>query len=192
MYALYAAMNSRSTEMKKLILLATCALAMSAANAYECDYDQIASTSPVEKFLDNGDGTVTDLRFGLMWTVCTYGQAYNEANKTCQGDGEALITWSKALKSQEMMNDESALGHSDWRLPNIKELRTIVERACRNPAIRSEIFPDSLNVVYWSNTVDNEVNPSLLGRVVDFADGSEFFKATSDNIYGRHVRSINN
>jgi len=179
--------------MKKLVLIVACALGMqTTANAYECAYNNIESTSPIEKFLDNGDGTVTDLRFGLMWSVCTYGQTYNVTEKTCQGDGEALLTWSGALNSQEQMNDNQSLGHSDWRLPNIKELHSIVERACRNPAIRSEVFPDSLNVVYWSNTPDKEVNPPLLGRVVDFADGSEFFKATSENIYVRHVRSINN
>lgn len=178
--------------MKKLVLFAACSLIIGSVNAYECDYNQIASTSPVEKFLDGEDGTVTDLRFGLMWSTCTYGQSYDTAAKTCKGDGEALNTWSVALHSEDVMNDENAFGYSDWRLPNIKELRTIVERACRNPAIRSEIFPDSLNVVYWSNTGDAEVNPELIGRVVDFSDGSEFFKATSDNIYVRHVRSINN
>ena len=179
--------------MKKLVLIVASALAIhTSANAYECAYENIASTSPTEKFLDNGDGTVTDLRFGLMWSVCTYGQTYNANEKTCQGDGEALLSWSEALSSQDLLNDEQSLGYTDWRLPNIKELHSIVERACRNPAIRSEVFPDSLNVVYWSNTPDNEVNPSLLGRVVDFADGSEFFKATSNNIYVRHVRSINN
>jgi hypothetical protein len=179
--------------MKKLLFAAACTLGMHVtANGYECAYENIESTSPIEKFLDNGDGTVTDLRFGLMWSVCTYGQTYNVNENKCQGDGEALLTWSEALHSQEQLNEDELLGYDDWRLPNIKELHSIVERACRNPAIRSEVFPDSLNVVYWSNTPDNEVNPSLIGRVVDFADGSEFFKATSNKIYVRHVRSINN
>jgi hypothetical protein len=159
--------------------------------AYECSYDNILSTSPVEKFLDNGDGTITDLRFGLMWSICTHGQIYKAQDNNCQGDGKAINTWSLALQSQETVNDENTLGYNDWRLPNIKELHSIVERACRNPAIRFDLFPDSLNVVYWTNTPDDEVNPGLLGRIVDFSDGSEFFRDTSDNLYVRHVRSIN-
>ena len=161
------------------------------AYANECNFNNIQSTSPVEKFLDNNDGTVTDLRFGLTWTKCTFGQEYNVSDKTCVGEGKALNTWSDAIDSQTDINQQSFAGYDDWRLPNIKELQSIVERACKNPAIRPEVFPDSINAPYWSNTPDGTVNDGALGRVVDFVDGTEFLKATNVNLYVRHVRSIN-
>lgn len=178
--------------MKKLLLTIAMLSAPFSALSYECSFDNILSTTPTEKFLLNGNGTVTDLRFGLMWTICTYGQVYSDTNgPSCIGDGLNTTSWSGALSSQNTLNDAEFAGFDDWRLPNIKELQTLVERACKNPAIRSEIFPDSINAVYWSNTPDNEVNPQLKGRIVDFADGSEFFKATSEKLFIRHVRSIN-
>ena len=173
-------------------LLAICVIGVGfQASAIECNFNNIASTTPIEKFLDNNDGTVTDLRFGLMWTKCSFGQSYNVDDKTCVGDGIALNTWSSAIGSQDEINGENFAGYDDWRLPNIKELHSIVERACKNPAIRPEIFPDSINSPYWTNTVDGEVNPSTIARIVDFVDGTEFLKATTTKLYVRHVRLIN-
>lgn len=173
-------------------IIATCLL-VTGLNAFanDCNFDNIQSTSPVEKFLDNNDGTVTDLRFGLMWSKCTFGQTYNVADKTCAGEGESLNSWSAAIDSQSMINAQKLADYDDWRLPNIKELHSIVERACKNPAIRPEVFPDSINAPYWSNTPDGIVNIDALGRIVDFVDGTEFLKATNVNLYVRHVRFIN-
>jgi hypothetical protein len=177
--------------MKRLLLIGMLTIT-SHANAFECAFHNIESTTPVEKFLDNGDGTITDLRFGLMWTKCTFGQTFNAQENSCIGEGQQMRNWSAAISSQGDINATRYAEHDDWRLPNIKELHSIVERGCMNPAIRPEIFPDSINAPYWSNTPDNEVNPDLLGRIVDFADGSEFFRETNSKIYVRHVRSINN
>lgn len=174
----------------KFMAFALSAIALQ-SHAYECSFDNIASTTPTEKFLDAGTGVITDLRFGLMWSACTFGQTFLQDNGSCSGDGENMETWSDALSSQNILNENEYAGYQDWRLPNIKELSSIVERACRNPAIRADIFPDSINAVYWTNTVDSDLNVALKGRVIDFADGSEFFKATSTKLYVRHVRSIN-
>jgi hypothetical protein len=63
-------------------------------------------------FVDNGDGTVTDGATGLMWS---------------QSDsGEGMI-WQDALAWAQQMNDENHLGYSDWRLPNAKELQSLVD-----------------------------------------------------------------
>ena len=66
----------------------------------------------VNDFIDNGDGTVTDRATGLMWS---------------QGDSGTGLTWVDALAWVQRMNDENYLGYSDWRLPNAKELHTIVD-----------------------------------------------------------------
>jgi hypothetical protein len=61
------------------------------------------------KFVDNKDGTVTDLATGLMW------------QKADSGRG---MDWEMALKYAENL---TLGGHDDWRLPNAKELQSIVD-----------------------------------------------------------------
>lgn len=60
-------------------------------------------------FLDNGDGTVTDRATGLMWT---------------KADSGKTMDWSGALG---FAKDMKLAGHDDWRLPNVKELQSIVD-----------------------------------------------------------------
>jgi hypothetical protein len=62
--------------------------------------------------VDNGDGTVSDLATGLMWQ---------------QNDSGSAMTWQEALALAETRNAEAYLGYSDWRLPNLKELQSIVD-----------------------------------------------------------------
>jgi len=66
----------------------------------------------INNFTDNGDGTVTDKATGLMWSQADSG-----------GDG---MNWEDALAWVQAKNDENYLGHDDWRLPNAKELQSIV------------------------------------------------------------------
>lgn len=60
-------------------------------------------------FVDNGDGTVTDLSTGLMWM---------------QTDGGKGMNWQEALAYAENLK---LAGHSDWRLPDAKELEYLVD-----------------------------------------------------------------
>ena len=89
---------------------------------------------PAVNFTDNGDGTVTDNTTGLMWQK--------------QDDG-VRRTWDQAL---EYCKGLSLGGHSDWRLPTVKELQSIVDYAKHNPAIDTMFFPDTKASVYWSST----------------------------------------
>lgn len=101
-------------------------------------------------FEDNQDGTVSDLATGLMWT---------------QDDSEDGMNWADALAWVQQKNDEEYLGYSDWRLPNIKELQSIVDysrspQATQSPAIDpvfncTEIVDEGGAVnygFYWSGT----------------------------------------
>jgi hypothetical protein len=67
----------------------------------------------VNSFVDNGDGTVTDNATGLMWSQAD--------------DGGEGMNWEDALAWVQARNDENYLGHDDWRLPNAKELQSIVD-----------------------------------------------------------------
>jgi hypothetical protein len=70
------------------------------------------------KYHDNGDGTITDLATGLTWMQLDSGHLKAGDKK----DGK--LNWEQALEWAE--NLEYA-GHSDWRLPNAKELQSIID-----------------------------------------------------------------
>ena len=88
----------------------------------------------VGRFVDNGDGTVTDTCTGLMWQ-----------KETAPG----IYTWSEALRYCESLQ---LGGHSDWRLPNVRELHSLVDYGRRDPSI-DPVF-DAVPGWYWSSTTD--------------------------------------
>ena len=63
-------------------------------------------------FLDNGEGTITDRATGLVWSKNDSGKGMN---------------WENALAWVQAKNTEKFLGFSDWRLPSVKELQSIVD-----------------------------------------------------------------
>jgi len=71
------------------------------------------------RFVDNGDGTVTDTCTGLVWQQDT---ADVDGDGTV-GDGDA-VTWEDGLRYCEGL---TFAGHDDWRLPNVKELFSILD-----------------------------------------------------------------
>ena len=86
------------------------------------------------RFTDNGDGTVTDNCTGLMWQKETPPAEY---------------MWDEAIEHCE--NLELA-GHTEWRLPNIRELQSIVDCGRFYPAI-DPVF-GGITDWYWSSTTD--------------------------------------
>jgi len=80
-------------------------------------------------------------------------------------------------------------GRARWRLPNIKELRSLVERACREPALNTAVFPMSGDTGYsfWSSTSGGET--SYWAMAFDFVLGKpEEEPKESDEIFVRLVR----
>lgn len=175
--------------MKKLTYLSlfACVLGLHGVAKAECKYESIKPNTAPDQFYDNRDGTVLDVRTGLTWSLCLYGQAYDASNNSCTGSPTVVNDWSVALNAQDNFSHG---GVTDWRLPNIKELATIVEYACFDPAIRTEIFPETPSAPFWTNTADAEdVDPSALalGRYIDFYDGTEF---NDDPAVSRFIRFV--
>ena len=113
----------------------------SAVQAQYCNSRPIESTQSAE-FIDNNDGTVSHSRTGLMWKRCAQGQDWN--GTTCTGYGSEFL-WRHALQSAVR---ETTAAYTDWRLPNIKELESIVDDKC-NSSINS-IFLNSPARRFWS------------------------------------------
>lgn len=121
-------------------------------NKSDANYVRAVRGRPLEfgHFRDNGDGTVTDITTGLMWQ---------------QGEGKAM-TWEKALAYCENLD---LAGYRDWRLPNIRELLSLVDDNRSEPSIDTSYFPGCRPSIYWSSTT-HTVYPSLAWHV-GFHDG---------------------
>ncbi|QEP44931.1 DUF1566 domain-containing protein [Ectothiorhodospiraceae bacterium BW-2] len=111
--------------------------------------DDITPTAPDSRYSANGDGTVTDLQTGLMWQQCAVGLSGSD----CGSGSAASMTWDAALQRPQTLNSSGGFaGYSDWRLPNITELASLVEEACVSPAINETLFPNNGTSVYWSSS----------------------------------------
>ena len=83
------------------------------------------------RYRDNGDGTITDAKTNLTWMRCSLGQQWT--GSTCAGLAMEM-DWNDALKTAMSF---SYAGHSDWRVPTVDELDTLVQcSAGRSPSAR--------------------------------------------------------
>jgi len=99
----------------------------------------IGEVTAENQFVDNGDGTISDLATGLMWMVDDNGEG---------------VEWVEALSYSD--NLEFA-GYDDWRLPDVKELQSIIDYSGVYPAIDNVYFnctelDENENYYYWTST----------------------------------------
>ncbi|MBQ1783163.1 MAG: DUF1566 domain-containing protein [Gammaproteobacteria bacterium] len=116
-----------------------------ALHAQECN-SQVVATTPSSVFTINSDGTVTDNRTGLVWDACNWGKS----GADCTAGSATHYSWQDALAQAALANGANYKGYNDWRLPNIKELMSLVERRCQGPAINLDIFPNASSNPLWS------------------------------------------
>lgn len=110
----------------------------------------ITATTPTTDFHIHANGTVTHKPTGLMWMRCSLGQTWD--GNTCTGNA-SMHTWQGALQAvQDFNNQGGGAGYTDWRLPSINEIQTLVERRCANPAIHAEVFPATPVGRFWCSS----------------------------------------
>ena len=148
----------------------------------------------VLSYTDNGDGTITDNNTGLMWEKTSADGSIH--------DKDTLYTWANAFAVHIATLNAGAgfAGHTDWRLPNVKELQSIVNYETSNPAVSPAFNTGCMALCtvstcsctaargYWSSSTVAipPLGPSDAWLVV-FFDGSIFanFKGNA-----RHVRAV--
>ncbi len=133
---------------KAALIGLSCLLPVMAEAAQICNTVSVPATTPTIQLTDNLDGTVTDTETGLMWKKCAEGQTGND----CSGSA-ATYTWQAALAQAQTVNTTGGFAsYNDWRLPNIKELRSITEKQCYNPVINISVFPNTASASFWSSS----------------------------------------
>jgi hypothetical protein len=102
---------------------------------------------PVPRFVNNGDGTITDLLTSLMWLQ----------DGSCLGDGYWAASFVQVLDLNLDPENSGCLGYtqdySDWRVPNINELFTLLNwnSTSSTPWLNSQGFAN-VHWAYWSST----------------------------------------
>jgi len=104
------------------------------------------------RFTDLADGTVFDTLTDLIWERCNLSQVWSSTTESCQSFTKTR-NWRDSLVAIQNYNaNQYALGLPDnWRMPNIKELTSIVNPSCISHALDQETFL-SIEAAYWSST----------------------------------------
>ena len=152
------------------------------------------TTTTMQRFADNGDGTVTDNQTGLQWEKKVAGSGcphcvndtYQWTSTGTAPDGGAFTSFLNTLNGGttgvgDCVSSPSQPGgspqtggfnnHCDWRLPTLAELQTILDCSFGNPCI-SPIFGPTTGDDYWSST--SFAGAPTSAWVVEFDDGFVF------------------
>ena len=127
-----------------------------------------AWAKPDSAYIDNGNGTVTDIETKLMWQQGTAGEMswYNATRYYCPG--------------------LSLAGYNDWRLPTLDELMTLVDKSWGyNPAINRTFFPGTVASFYWSSTTGAGGTYGAWGVDFDYGHDDGYYKG-----YSYYVRAV--
>lgn len=131
-----------------------------------------------ERFVDNQDGTITDNKTGLMWIKNGW-----------RLDFFSAVKWQDAVKKCEKFK---YAGHSDWRLPTIKEWDSILDRKKEYPAlVEPNPFENIIvHMPYWSQTEYKSMGNSSRVYTVMLYYGRIGHQNTAKRAFILPVRSI--
>jgi len=135
-------------------------------------------------FVANDDGTVTDRAAGLMWTL---------------DDSIVSFNWEEALAWVEQQNTANYLGYNDWRLPNAKELQSLVDYSRSLDTSDSAAIDPSFNSTgivneagdadypaYWTSTthINWTLSPGATGVYINFGRSMGYMNNSWVDVHG--------
>ncbi len=139
------------------------------------DYQPTGSRPGYAIYNPVGVSSVTvDNRTGLMWVT----------NPNDAGIG-GTYTWENAITACET---SVYAGHTDWRLPNIKELVSIVDYSRQSPSINTTYFLNTQSSYYWSSTTYAYMSSTTFAWDVTFLSGGMGSGGKTDVNFVRCVR----
>jgi sugar lactone lactonase YvrE len=170
------------------------------------DDGTVRAGSPLA-FVDNGDGTTTDLNTGLMWEKkCDGCAGLHNVDKqfawNAEGEEPTVSAWLQSVNAE---NGAGFAGYQDWRIPVVSELMGIVDYERFNPAVNESFASSGCGLgcssprlaecsctrldKYWTSTP----NPAKRGEmdelvVVTFNLGLVFGVAKDQSAFVRAVR----
>jgi uncharacterized repeat protein (TIGR01451 family) len=140
-------------------------LALALATTFTTPIFAEGLTLTAGEFVQNTDGTVTHTPTGLIWQACSVGQTWEGSTGTCTGDAETYdITDATALTSD-------FAGQTDWRIPNIAELHSLIDLKKSQPAINKSLFPQTPQSYFLTSSIYTP-SPSV-SWVVSFDLGAD-------------------
>ena len=136
---------------------------------------------PDPRFTNNYDGTITDNLTGLVWLK--------------NAKPEHTMTWSNAVLFCNILENGNyglvdGSSEGDWRLPNVRELQTLLDYSQISPCIPSgHPFTDLENTTYWTST--KSIFQPFYSWGVNLGTGSSGFYPNTNSYYVLPVRDGN-
>ena len=135
-----------------------------------------------KRFVDNGDGTITDTKTHLMWMK----------QDSYQQTGH-WITWPKAFDYVKKVNEDGFANHFDWQMPTLADLKTLFEpdktnskQLGREMVIHIDpIFAKEGSGIWWAL----EANGHFNAFGIEFNNGNKF-SAPKKSIARKVVRPM--
>lgn len=109
---------------------------------------------------------VRDTVTGLVWRRCAEGMTYSATLSSCTGTATTFMHEQALAHARDVASTTGV----PWRVPNAKELTSIVDRSRFNPSIDVAAFPDTPPGWFWSSTPYQ--GGLSAARYVDFYIGS--------------------
>ncbi len=136
-------------DQTRIIFLATCIQVFTVSAWAECNSALVTNT-PASQYQFSDKGTVIDTTTGLEWRRCAQGYDWS-AEGVCRPNNQqpSMLTWQQALMQAQQ---SQFADYDDWRVPNKNELDSIVDRSCWDPAINTDVFPQTPAELFWSAT----------------------------------------
>ncbi len=135
-------------------------------------------------YKDIGNGTIFDEKTSLTWMKCAYGMTWE--NSMCIGQSKRM-EWQKAILAANYFNNyEGFAGKKNWRLPTLKELESITEKRCFQPAINQSKFPNTVSTGFWTITEDS--TSKYHAMIVFFLHGESYLSNKQAEWFVRLVR----
>jgi hypothetical protein len=167
-----------------LLTVGTPALGTAATCTAANPNPSVIETTPTADFADHGDGTVTHTKTGLMWKQCVEGLS----GAGCANGAATLMLWSNALNAANTANGGLGFAnYTDWRLPNQKELQSIVESCGNSPSINQTAFP-ATPATQWFWSSSSEVSLPGYAWGILFNTGATINSLKGNTAFVRLVR----